>query len=97
MSISIQIYSNTDIRDASAFQVAVDLHTSLIRPSILQSLSDAGVSVHDIGPVQDISFVEESEYEQRSSFEILIGVAENVEDQPGSIETVEPLTGTFTK
>jgi len=90
-SISIQVFGNGDVGSSNAYQIATNIHSSLKRPTILEGLRRSGLSVHEIGTVQDISFLEESEYEERAQLDILIGVASNVEDQPSFIETVDPI------
>lgn len=95
MTISVQTYGCSDISNPFSYQAAVDLHASLTRPTVLEGLRANGISIHDIGVVQDISFVEETEYEERASLEIRIGVASNVEDQPSFIEEVKTINGTF--
>ena len=90
MSVSIQVYGNTQVTSGeAAYQLVADLSASLTKPSVLQILSSQGIAVYHIGDVSDISAVEESEYEERAQFDIRIGVAENVEDQLGCIETTQ--------
>ena len=97
MSVSIQVYGNSRGGSANTNQVAADLSASLTRPTILQNLIANGIAIFDIGDISDISAVEESEYEERHQFDIKIGVAENIEDAPGFIETVGTISGTYRK
>lgn len=94
-TISVNTFGKTSISHPFAYQAGIDLHASLTRPSILQELRSNGIAVQLIEQVQDISFVEETEYEERSAFEFKINVASNVEDQPGFIETVDTINGSF--
>ena len=94
-SIGVQIFGSQDVRDGTAYQLASDLHASLTRPTILQTLCAAGIAIHEKGTVTDISAVEEDGFENRAQMDILIGVASNVEDQPGFIETVDTIQGSY--
>jgi len=65
MTLSVQVFGNTNIHRPMAMQLSMDLNSSLMRQS-----------------------VEETAYEERSGFELTLGLAQNLSDQPGVIETV---------
>jgi hypothetical protein len=96
ISVSIQLYGDQS-STFSLNQLAADLSASLTKATILETLYSKGIAIFDIGDISDISAVEESEFEKRLNFDIVIGVAENVEDQPGFIETVGTIGSSFLK
>lgn len=88
ITVSIQIFGNTSIHRPMAYQLAVDLGSSLSMPTILDQLRGAGISVHQQGDPINITALEETEYEERAQFDVLYGVAQNVLDDPGIITSV---------
>jgi hypothetical protein len=100
-TLSVQVFGNTDVHRPLAMQLACDLNSSLIRQSVLDKLKSAGISVQEVGKPRNLTALEESEYEERAGFELLLGLAQNMKDQPGIIETVnasiETESGTQTK
>lgn len=89
MTVSIQVYGNSQITDKpKASQIALDLNSSLSKPSVLAGLRAAGLAVQRQGDPSNISALEETEYEERAQFDVLFGLAQNVLDDPGTIEKV---------
>lgn len=97
MNYTIKVFGNLRVMRPMAKQLAADLSASLTKPSVLQDLYAAGVAIFEIGDITEISAIEESEYEERMQFDIKIGVAENVEDQPGCFTDVDTIQGTYLK
>jgi hypothetical protein len=87
MVVSVQVFGNTQIHRSLAYQLTVDLNASLSKVTVLDRLRSAGVAVFNQGEVNNMTALEETEYEERAEFDILVGVAENVVDDPGIIET----------
>jgi hypothetical protein len=88
-TLSVQTYGNTKVlRKQIAHQMAVDINSSLMRPSVLQALKDGGVAIQGVGHPQNLTALEETEYEERFGFEIEMGLVQNVLDNTGSIETI---------
>lgn len=85
MMVSVQAFGNAP---GVAAQIAKDLNASLSRTTVLDLLRKDGLSVHDQGSPLNISALEETEHEDRSQFDVMFGVAENVNDDQGAIETV---------
>jgi hypothetical protein len=87
-TLSIQVYGNTRIHRPMAYQLGIDLVSSLMQQTVLDQLKQGGVSVQGLGRVQNVTALEESEYEERSALEIQLGLAQNVRDKPATIGTV---------
>lgn len=96
MIASIQTFGNTAIHSPMAYQLALDLNSSLSRQTVLDKLRKFGIAVFDQGQVTNITDIEETEYEERAEFSIRLGVAENQKDDPGTIASVGPISHTFT-
>lgn len=92
MTVSFQIFGNTKIHRPMAYQLAVDLNSSLSLQTVLDSLRGGGISVLTQGEPINITALEETEYEERAQFDVLFGLAQNVVDDPGIIEHVGPIT-----
>ena len=88
MVVSVQIFGNTQIHKPMAYQLAIDLNASLSKVTVLDRLRASGVAVFNQGEVDNITALEETEFEERAAFDVLLGVAENVVDDPGIIEHV---------
>lgn len=101
MTVSVQVFGNSKIPRPRALQLTLDLNSSLIRQTILDKLKKAGVSIQGRGRVKNLTALEETEYEERAGFDIEMGLVQNIEDQPGTIETinleVETPAGTQTR
>lgn len=87
-TLSVQVFGNTQIHRPVAYQLAVDLNSSLLRPSVRTALKRGGVSIQGLGKPQNLSALEESKFEERAGFDIELGMVQNVLDQPGEIEEV---------
>lgn len=88
MMVSIQVFGNTRVSRPMALQLTLDLNTSLIRQSILDKLKVSGVSIQGKSTVQNLTALEETEYEERAGFDVSMGLVQNVLDDPGTIEKV---------
>lgn len=86
MTVSIQVFGNTQIHRPIASQLTADLNASLSKQTVLDRLRAAGVAVFNQGEVSNITALEETEFEERAEFDVLLGIAENVVDDPGIIE-----------
>jgi len=86
MTVSVQVYGNLNIHRPLAMQLALDLNSSLSKTTVLDRLYESGVAVFNQGEPQNLTELVETEYEERSAFDILLGVAENVLDDQGIIE-----------
>lgn len=104
LTVSVQAFGSSTVSRPIAGQLAIDLHSSLLKQQVRQPLSKAGLSVQDLGQPRNLSAVEETEYEERWGFEVQFGAAQNVLDDPSTIETVNiagnvdgtPVTTTIT-
>lgn len=85
MIVSIQVFGNSSI-EPKALQLALDLNESLSKMTTLDYLRGAGIAIWKQGDPQNITGLEESEYEERAQFDVQVGVAENIVDDPGIIE-----------
>lgn len=89
-TVSIQIFGNTkNDRRPMARQMAVDLNSSLLKQTVLDFLKGGGISIQEVGRPRNFSALEETRYEERFGFEITIGLAQNVQDKPEVIETID--------
>lgn len=88
MTVSIQVFGNTKIHRPMAYQLACDLNDSLNRETVRQELNAAGIGVQKRGDPVNISALEETEYEERAQFDVVLCVAQNILDEPGTIEHV---------
>lgn len=95
MTLSIQVFGNPKLPRPSAIQMAIDLNSSLIRQTILDKLKASGIAIQQVGDPRNLTALEESRYEERMGFEVLMGLVQNITDDPGTISTVN-ITGTLT-
>lgn len=95
MKVSFQVYGNTKIHRPMAYQLAVDLNSSLSLQTVLDQLRAGGISVLTQGEPLNITALEETEYEERAQFDVMFGLAQNVVDDPGVIEHVGPIGSTI--
>jgi hypothetical protein len=86
--LSVQVYGNIKVHRPLAYQLAVDLNSSLFGSEARRKLKAAGVSIQGLGKPQNLTALEESQYEERAGFELELGMVQNIVDQPGTIETV---------
>lgn len=100
-NLSLQVFGNTHIHRPMAYQLAVDLNSSLTRPSVREDLGRAGIAIQELGKPQNMTTLEESQYEERAGFELSLGMAQNIKDDPGTIEQInldiQTDVGDFTK
>jgi len=92
MTVSCQTYvEKPDSRDPTknAKHLMSLAQSALGLPSVLASLRAAGVSVIDEGTVQNIDALLEDAYESRCNMDVRFGLASNVAEYLGYIETVE--------
>lgn len=87
-TLSIQIFGNTRVHRPMAYQLAVDLNSSLMRQTILDGLKQAGIGIQQVGAPRNLTALEETEYEERAGFEIVMGLVQNIFDEPSTIETI---------
>jgi hypothetical protein len=88
-TLSVQVFGNTLITNIpTARQIANDLNTSLFLADVLADLSAGGVAVQALGKVQSLTALEESEYEERSGFEIELGLVQNITRPTSTITSV---------
>lgn len=73
----------------NAVSMASQAVTSLSKRTVLDLLSVAGVAVQDKNPVQNLTAMLETVFEERAVFDFNIGLADSVEDDLGVIEKVE--------
>lgn len=88
LTLSIQAFGNPAVTRPVAAQLAIDLHSSLMKSQVRIPLSKAGLSVQDNGAPRNLTALEETEYEDRWVFDVQFGAAQNVLDDPSTIETV---------
>jgi hypothetical protein len=74
---------------AVAQQLAIDLNTSLGKPSVLAALRAANISVSDEGDVQNLTAFLDTQFEARFAFDVSILVVSSSGDNLGSIRTTE--------
>lgn len=98
ITLSVQVFGNNlqhgDNAQAIANALNVSLHkmtvTDQLRAGILDGATRKGsIAVWEVGDISDISALEETEFEDRAQFDVILGVVDSVEDQPGVIEEVE--------
>lgn len=90
-TLSVQIFGNSNPElpnRVRADQLAIDLNSSLMRQTVLDDLKRGGVAVQLVGKPKNLTALEESRYEERSGFELSLGLAQNVQEEPATIETV---------
>lgn len=96
MTVSFQIFGNSKIHRPIAYQLGLDLNSSLSLQTILDQLRAGGISVLQQGDLTNITALEETEYEERVQFDVVFGLAQNIVDDPGIIETVGVIAETVT-
>lgn len=87
MTVSIQTFGNSQIHLPMAYQLAKDLNESLSKMTVLDALRGRGVAVQRQGDPSNLTALEETEYEERAQFDVSFGLADNIVDDPGIIET----------
>lgn len=97
ITLSVQVFGSPVVPDEAQI-IAQKLNISLSKMSVTDRFA-AGIvvgserkgvlAVWEVGGVSDISALEETEFEDRAQFDVIMGVVDNIEDQPGVIETVE--------
>lgn len=91
LTLSVQAFGSSAVSRPQAPQLIQDLHSSLLKDSVRDQLRLAGIAIQDVGEPRNLSALEETEYEDRGGFEVIMGVAQNVVDDPSTIETVNAL------
>ena len=86
LTVSLQVFGNTQVHKPMAYQLAFDLHSSLSKLTVQDLLRAGGVAIQQRGDPTNITALEETEYEERAQFDIVFGVAQNIVDDPGIIE-----------
>ncbi len=86
--LSVQVFGNTKMHKPLADQLTADLNASLSKPSVLDQLRRAGIAVFNQGEVTNLTDLEETEFEERAEFSVMLGVAENQVDDPGYFTSV---------
>ena len=95
MVLSVQVFGNTKVHSPMAEQLANDLNASLSLQSVLMDLRKARIAVFNQGEVTNLTEIEESEYEERYEFSVMLGVPENQVDDPGYFTSVGPIAETI--
>lgn len=95
MIVSFQIFGNTKVLRPMAYQLALDLNSSLSLQTVLDQLRGGGISVYEQGDPINLTALEETEYEERAGFDVTFGLAQNILDDPGTIEHVGPIGKTI--
>lgn len=90
--VSIQVFGSSKVRMPNAYQLAIDLNSSLSVPSALQLLRSGGIAMLKQGDIQNLTALEETEWEERMQFDMTLGLVQNIIDDPGSIEHIGPIT-----
>lgn len=95
MTVNVQIFGNTKVLRPMAYQLADDLNSSLSLPTVLDLLRAGGIGILQQGEPINLTALEETEYEERAGFDIVLSVAQNIVDDPGAIEHVGPIGKTI--
>lgn len=93
--LSVQVFGNTKVHAPLAEQLTADLNASLSLPSVLALLRKGGIAVFNQGEVTNLTDIEETEYEERAEFSVMLGVAENQVDDPGYFTSVGVVESTI--
>lgn len=86
MVLSVQVFGSTRVAAPMAYQIGIDLSSSLDKLTVLDRLRSFGIAIQGKGGVENLSALEETEFEERSQFDVDLGVAENIVDEPGYIQ-----------
>lgn len=86
MTVSVQYLGQNPVQE---IMKAVN---GLEKMSVHEAFLNAGLSVMDVGPIQNLTNFLETSPEPRATFDFYLGLAENIFDDVGVIEKVE-LTG----
>lgn len=73
---------------STLFEETVKAHRSLQKDSVLIELGKAGIAVQVIEDIQNLTQLLETIFEERTSFDFFIGIAENYRDNVGYIHDV---------
>lgn len=86
--LSVQVFGNTKIHRPMAYQLCVDIVSSLFSKEVLRKLHQGGVAIQGKGNVTNLTALEETQYEERAGFELDLGMAQNIVDESTTIQTV---------
>lgn len=86
LGLSLQCFGQSD---ESARQILSRVQTSLSLSAVIDALHEAGISVFDIGQVQNVSVLRETAFEPRALLEVRCYVCESVSESNTYIATVE--------
>lgn len=79
--LSVQVFGNPQMPRPSAYQLAIDLNSSLMLPAVRLALKAGGVSIQGLGKPQNLTALEETKYEERAGFEVEMGMVQNISDK----------------
>jgi hypothetical protein len=90
LNISVIVYGADKF---TTLATATEMQQSLAVPLVLENLLKSGLTVFEDGPIQDVSALLESGYEERAQMDVRFGLCstQDVEESSGLIETVELL------
>jgi hypothetical protein len=88
LTVAFEVLGNSQVQKPMAFQSVINLHRSLGLMTVRERLRSAGISVQERGDPLNLTQLEESEFEERAHFDVVFGVADNITDDPGTIESV---------
>jgi hypothetical protein len=82
-TVQIQAYGNDPLT------VLNNLRTSLQKQSVLDTLRANGIVLANWFPINDVTELVDTRFEQRGSMDVLFRIADQYTDDPGVIDTVE--------
>jgi len=88
-TVSVQVFTGSTLDETSALAVASKLAASLALPSVGQTFQNAGFSCYGVTSAQNLSAIEEADFEGRSTFELECYTRETLSERTGYIGSVQ--------
>lgn len=92
-TLSVQVFGNTKNHRPLAHQLCLDINSSLLSAEVRRGLHRGGVAIQGKGQIQNLTALEETEYEERYGFDLALGMVQNIVDESTTIQEVK-ITGT---
>lgn len=87
MTLAINVYGPQG--ETTALELAEKIRGSLGLPSVLASLREVGLSFIDATPIQDLTWLQDTEYVERRQMDVRFALASSVSEVVEGIATVE--------
>ena len=91
-TLSMTHDGTTPYQALTAFE---NIRMALNKDSVLQTLRDGGIVFVDSFPIQNLNFLQDTEYQERRGMDLLFRIAQESTDEPGYIAIVKDMEATY--